>query len=82
MAMPPICPVCNGLVPLVFDCPRCGRSAEDAGRVSDALGPYAPYEPGHEESRMRGSIEDMICIHAVHCASCGTDGEVTIVLRP
>ena len=80
MAMPPICPVCNGLVPLVFDCPRCGRPAGDMGRAADALGPYAPYEPGHEESRVSGSTEAMTCIHAVHCDFCGTGGEVTVVL--
>jgi len=80
--MPPICPVCNGLVPLVFDCPRCGFPAGDLGRASDAFGPYAPYEPGHEESRAGGSMEDMACIHAVRCESCGTGSEVAIVLRP
>jgi len=80
--MPPICPVCNGLVPLVFDCPRCGNPAGDAGRASDALGPYAPYEPGHEESRLGGPMENMICVHAVQCPSCGTAGEVAVVPWP
>ena len=82
MAMPPICPVCNGLVPLVFACPRCGLPAADMGKASDALGPYAPYEPGHEESRQGGSTEDMTCIHTVRCDSCGTGEEVSIVLCP
>lgn len=76
-----ICPACNGLVPVIFDCRCCGAAAEDDGRAADRLGPYAPYEPRRDDGRS-GPAEHAVCVHSVRCTSCGTGSEVSVILWP
>lgn len=66
-----ICPVCNALSLLDVLCPKCGSAAEDEGRWSDWIGPYAPYEPTiSTAANMAATADETICQHSVHCISC------------
>jgi hypothetical protein len=70
-----MCPVCNGLQALQASCAKCGSASEDAGRLNDYLGPYAPYRPIEEVSLANGypDLSRHVCVHVTHCPACGAD---------
>lgn len=68
-----LCPVCNGMEPLAAACPRCGSAMADAGRLTDAFGPYAPYHPV-DDLKMTDGLPDLqsgLCYHVAECGRCG-----------
>jgi hypothetical protein len=45
----------------------------DAGRLTDAFGPYAPYRPV-DDLKMTDGLPDLLfglCYHVVECGRCG-----------
>lgn len=70
--MPFQCPVCNGLEPLRFPCPRCGTITRDMGRISDYYAPYSPYREIDDLKRTNGAPDLRLhqCIHAACCPEC------------
>ena len=72
-----ICAVCNGIQTLHAPCPTCCESAEDCGRSSDWMGPYAPYEPiGYEIAANREVAA--ACRHTAYCSHCNYAFEVNV----
>jgi hypothetical protein len=67
--MDKICPLCNGLYTITYECPNCGRLLEDGGLLQNYLGPYSPYM----ESDIVGQ-----CTHLLYCADCHYDVRVAI----
>ncbi len=68
-----VCPLCNGLSRFHAACTRCGDPLEDAGAVSDYVGPYSPYEltPRLEQQSDQ-------CVHLLHCPACGNQSYAII----
>jgi uncharacterized C2H2 Zn-finger protein len=69
------CPLCNALIDVSENCPRCGNIMEDQGRVEDYFDPYNPYldrdlvtmgKPTHQ------------CIHLFSCPDCGYDSRMVV----
>ncbi len=67
------CPVCNGLVDLNLNCPRCGEKMKDDGSLDNFLGPYSPYEEHNLLHMMIADEETAHCVHLVSCPKCGED---------
>jgi hypothetical protein len=74
------CPVCNGLQPLHYKCPQCGKETEDCGRFGDFMGPYSPYRPIDDIRRTNGwnDIEQYQCIHVTYCSSCDRNDQAAV----
>lgn len=65
------CPVCNGMQPLEAACANCGQAMEDWGRMTDWIGPYAPYVPLETETEwISQSADEINCMHVAYCPSC------------
>jgi hypothetical protein len=69
--MDKVCPVCNGLQPIMVQCPQCGETMEDGGPVQDYGDPYAPY--------MDFGVETY-CVHLLYCPACHYDFRVAVEL--
>ncbi|HWQ62608.1 MAG TPA: hypothetical protein VN521_09870 [Negativicutes bacterium] len=68
--MAKVCPVCNGLTPVIGDCPHCGRKLADGGALENYLGPYSPYM---DTDSLQECAPDTQCVHLLYCPSCGYD---------
>ena len=65
-----LCPVCYGLTNLVKDCPACGSSMEDCGKMSTFTDPYGPYEETAGLESNSTVTGDSHCVHFLHCPNC------------
>lgn len=72
-----VCSVCNGIQQLEAACPSCSRIAEDCGRATDWMGPYAPYEPIDVEIAANHELASS-CRHAAYCSQCNYAFEVLV----
>ncbi|WP_248762169.1 hypothetical protein [Paenibacillus sp. ATY16] len=73
------CPVCNGMQPLDAACSNCGQAMEDWGRMTDWIGPYAPYVPLETEMTLwNQSADNRNCLHIVYCSSCERTVEAAV----
>ncbi|MGO4370844.1 hypothetical protein [Paenibacillus sp. 2TAB19] len=77
-----LCPVCNGLASIQESCSSCKGQLIDGGRVTDWIGPYAPYEPIQEpfanESYQRLEAPPAHCNHIIYCPACQQTSEVLV----
>jgi hypothetical protein len=73
-----LCPVCNGLRPLVSTCYVCGARLLDEGKWTDWTGPYAPYEPVAFTAETYLSSGEEICKHVGYCPICEDGFEVSV----
>jgi hypothetical protein len=66
------CPVCNGMQPLHYSCPKCKKETEDCGRFGDYMGPYSPYRPIDDIKLTNGffDLQNHECIHVAFCSTC------------
>ncbi|GIP40721.1 hypothetical protein J31TS4_40010 [Paenibacillus sp. J31TS4] len=80
--MSAICPVCNGLEREAACCLACGTLAEDCGRFSDWLGPYAPYREQDDIAMTDGfpGAAQGVCTHTFSCPACGWEFQQAIAL--
>ncbi len=67
-----MCPVCNGLMEQGPLCSSCGAEMQDAGLVTDYLGPYSPY--------FHTSFESPCCLHLFTCPRCRKDKRIAVKL--
>ncbi|MDT8900506.1 hypothetical protein [Anaeroselena agilis] len=68
--MEKVCPVCNGLVAVAENCPRCGRRLVDGGALENYFGPYSPYM---DVASFQQGAPDVHCVHLLYCPACGYD---------
>ncbi|MFN2746892.1 MULTISPECIES: hypothetical protein [Bacillus] len=68
-----MCPVCNGMLVVERNCPKCGGEMADAGRTTDFYGPYSPYM--EYDSFLQ---KPRNCIHIFTCQDCTYDETVAI----
>lgn len=78
-----VCPLCNGLISLEFQCPNCLNPAVDCGKRDDYVGPYAPYEESGDNLQSavdKALLSDCLhtgsspkqCLHMLYCDACST----------
>jgi hypothetical protein len=68
-----LCPLCNGLVTRIIQCPNCHTIMEDKGKITDFLDDYSAYMDidimklfdGHSKS-----LESHQCMHYFYCSLC------------
>lgn len=77
-----LCPVCNGLQSIEKCCSACMGPLIDGGRVTDWIGPYAPYEPISEmmsdySLRLQDTTESR-CTHIIYCPACMLTAELAV----
>jgi len=71
-----VCPLCNGLQQLYYECPSCRISMADAGKVSDYFDPYGHYNDDETVKMGDGyahTANEPVCPHLFVCTSCGKD---------
>lgn len=68
-----VCPLCNGISRFQAPCVKCQNPLEDAGLVTDYVGPYSPYDLSPREFH----DEDQ-CVHLLHCPNCGKESYAII----
>ncbi|MWC29564.1 hypothetical protein [Paenibacillus sp. MMS18-CY102] len=73
-----LCAVCNGLRLLDARCLTCSAIAEDNGKASDWMGPYAPYEPIEVEYAANQQEDGASCRHVAYCPYCAITFEVAV----
>lgn len=76
-----ICPLCNSLKVLEINCPRCGISLNNDGKISDFVDPYNHYEDAETIKMGDGypnTAKDQICPHLMVCPNCEYDKVVFI----
>ena len=64
--MEQVCPLCNGLREPNVKCPKCRSRMEDAGMITDYVGPYSPYELTPKMKQENHGL----CTHVMHCPNC------------
>lgn len=77
-----ICPVCNGLGPLVEICQHCQTAFADMGRLDNFLEPYAAYEENELLQAEGAGVYEGYCQHLLQCPICGRRQRVRIELLP
>ena len=78
-----ICAICNGFEQLMVNCPSCGESLDDNGRIMDFYDDYSAYmEIDHLklEDGYSDSLSKEKCPHLVSCPKCGRN-EVKFILE-
>lgn len=69
-----ICPICNGFYALNLECPTCGSSITDLGRIMDYYDDYSAYMPIDQmkmEDGFKHDFENKECPHYIFCSQCG-----------
>lgn len=69
----PICPLCNQLSSINFNCPYCGHPLTDQGKVSDYFDDYSPYEEINVTKLIASSHplqQSGECLHMFTCSAC------------
>lgn len=65
-----ICPLCNGLYEVEFDCLKCNSDMEDKGPKVNYYDDYSPYLLDEITSNVDGVKRDQ-CVHVFQCSNCG-----------
>ncbi|KAJ53665.1 hypothetical protein BD780_002998 [Clostridium tetanomorphum] len=60
--MSKVCPVCNELTMITFNCSKCGNIMVDKGRVQEYMDPYGPQMPIDDRENY--------CLHLFQCLKC------------
>lgn len=69
-----ICPNCNGFETAKFQCPNCGATMDDSGRIMDFYDDYSPYMEIDElklEDGYPNTFSKNQCPHLMSCLHCG-----------
>ncbi len=72
-----ICPLCNGLYTIQYNCPKCNNTMEDQGAKVNFYDDYSPYLLDEITSKVDGVRGDR-CIHIFLCPNCGYESEYVI----
>ncbi|WP_147533100.1 hypothetical protein [Bacillus marasmi] len=76
-----ICPNCNGLYQVMFQCPSCGVEMEDNGKIMDFYDDYSPYMEVDDlklEDGYPNTLSKQQCPHLMSCVNCGRNEVVFI----
>lgn len=68
-----ICPLCNGLEDICYNCPDCNGETVDQGRLTDYLDDYSAYLPIELTKMVDGdseSLKEDHCVHTFYCPDC------------
>lgn len=78
-----LCPLCNGLIELNRQCPRCGRELEDQGQAEVLYDPYSPYEDDALVPTLKSTAApERWCWHVLACPFCHREELVPIAQWP
>ncbi|HHV39037.1 MAG TPA: hypothetical protein GXX70_06055 [Tepidimicrobium sp.] len=69
--MKSICPLCNGLYEIKYNCFSCNAKMTDEGPIVNFMDDYSPYLLDEITSKVDGAERDE-CIHIFRCPNCGT----------
>ncbi|NLJ78831.1 MAG: hypothetical protein GX329_05675 [Tissierellia bacterium] len=72
-----ICPLCNGLYDIDYNCTNCGATMVDEGPRVNLMDDYSPYLLDEITNRVDG-VERDECIHIFRCPSCGIQESFSI----
>ncbi|NLY77537.1 MAG: hypothetical protein GX080_05555 [Tissierellia bacterium] len=72
-----VCPLCNGLYPVEFNCEKCNSLMEDQGAKVNFYDDYSPYLLDEITSRADG-VSSEKCIHIFLCPNCGYKNDYVI----
>jgi hypothetical protein len=67
--MKEICPLCNGLYEIDFQCTNCDTRMIDNGPVVNYLDNYSPYLVDEISKKTDGAPKDK-CVHLFQCPFC------------
>jgi hypothetical protein len=75
-----LCPVCNGLAVIKYECSMCGQKMEDHGRFDSFLLDYSPYREIDDMKKTNNFIDLAAhqCVHVVYCPNCDIDQNVSV----
>lgn len=67
-----ICPLCNGLYKVDYNCISCNASMLDNGPVVNYMDDYSPYLLDDVTHPIDGAKRDE-CVHLYRCLNCNKD---------
>ncbi|NLJ98348.1 MAG: hypothetical protein GX320_03665 [Tissierellia bacterium] len=75
--MKSICPLCNGLYEIDYNCTNCNTNMIDKGPKVNYLDDYSPYLLDEITHRVDGVKRDE-CLHIYQCPNCGLQQNYSI----
>lgn len=66
-----VCPICNGLYKVNYDCPKCNSAMEDKGPQVNYMDDYSPYLLD-EVTHLIDGVKREQCLHIYQCTECNT----------
>ena len=75
-----ICPLCNGLYTIQYNCISCNTSMEDQGARVNFYDDYSPYLMDDITSSV-DSVERTKCLHVFLCPKCGNQTNYAVERR-
>lgn len=72
-----ICPLCNGLYEVFYNCTKCNTPMLDKGAKVNYLDNYSPYLLDEVTHLVDGVARDE-CVHVYYCPNCGYKNEYSI----
>ena len=67
--MKSVCPLCNGLYKIEFNCKRCNSTMIDKGPEVNYLDDYSPYLLD-EVTHLVDETKEERCVHIFQCPNC------------
>ncbi|MCF6466700.1 hypothetical protein [Clostridium sp. Cult2] len=68
--MKSICPLCNGLYKVDFNCSQCNSTMVDKGPLVNLMDDYSPYLLD-EITHFVDGVKREECVHTYQCPNCG-----------
>ncbi|CCQ97113.1 conserved hypothetical protein [[Clostridium] ultunense Esp] len=65
-----VCPLCNGLYKVVFNCSQCNTIMVDKGPLVNLMDDYSPYLLD-EITYLVDGVKRGECLHTYRCPNCG-----------
>ena len=75
--MKDICPLCNGLYEIKYNCIFCNTPMKDAGPKVNYMDNYSPYLLDEVSHLVDGVASDK-CVHIYYCPKCHYKAEYSI----
>ncbi|NLW23037.1 MAG: hypothetical protein GXY88_07275 [Tissierellia bacterium] len=66
-----VCPLCNGLYKVDFNCSKCNTIMEDTGPRVNFMDDYSPYLVDDISHTVDGVKRDQ-CVHVYKCPNCNS----------
>lgn len=72
-----VCPLCNGLYTIQFNCEKCNSIMEDHGAKVNYYDDYSPYLLDDITNNVDGVMRNE-CVHVFYCPNCGHETNYVI----